>query len=185
MNQGNSRVALNLTADDGTILIEEAASVARPFDYRSLAIVDLGMVNVSGTMFSTKKPSSKQRYAVRQCRLSLTVWVNNIAFEKDVWVDLCFADQGGRPLIPEESFALEWLGPADGNGDFFILDKAIRLPAGLLAAPSDPTEFAVPWATDPHSAPRLQYRLYYRVNGRVFTDGKLHEHELPERPVVR
>lgn len=184
MNQGNSHAAVKLRAVAGTIVIEEAATDARPSDHRSLAITDLGMVNVFGDTFSTRKPSSRQRHSVRQCRFSLTVWVNNIAFEKDVWVELCIADQGGRALVPEESFVLDWLGPADGNGDFFILDKSIRLPASLLDAPSDPRDFAVPWATDLHSQPKLQYRLFYRAGGRVFTDGQLHEHELPERPRV-
>jgi hypothetical protein len=184
MTQGNGRATIQLEAGHGTILIEEAGSVTRPSDYQSLAIADLGMVNVFGNSFSTRKPSSKQKYAVRQCRLSLTAWVNNFAFEKDVWVDLCIVDPSGRLVVPQERFALEWLGPADGNGDFFILDKSIRFPASLLATPSDPTEFAVPWATDPCAGPKLQYRLYYRASGRVFTDGQLHEHELPERPSV-
>ncbi len=45
---------------------------------------------------------------------------------------------------------------------------------------------AIPGSVDPRpNARTLQYRLYYDVNYQVFTDGTLHQIELPDNAVVR
>lgn len=93
-------------------------------------------------------------------RLVVEAWVRNVAYAKDVWVETVLLDGGGAP-VRSERFGLDYLGPGGGDGDRFGV--AQKLPS--------PGPFP--------DGRRLQYRLYYRVNDSIFTDGVLHEHPLP------
>lgn len=93
-------------------------------------------------------------------RLVVEAWVRNVAYAKEVWVDTVLLDADGVP-VRSDRFGLDYLGPGGGDGDRFGM--AQKLPS--------PGPFP--------DGRRLRYRLYYRVNGEVFTDGLLHEHPLP------
>src|SRR5712671_6555377 len=91
-----------------------------------------------------------------ELRTVLTVQsaVRNLAFNKNVWLDVHVFD-GDDNLIHSESFTMHFLGSDAGGGD------------GMGA-----------WFRP--DGRKLQYRLYYEVNNQVFTDGLLHQHEIDE-----
>jgi hypothetical protein len=145
----------------------------RPVDNvrsREGAIPSLGLVNAfqeSATQvrhYFDPPPASGSEL---QTRLVLKVWVSNVAFEKNVWVDLHVFD-GNDARIHAETFTLHYLEPAGGNGDLFGWDDKVYQGSGGGPGSS--------W-TYP-DARKVQYRLYYEVNRQVFTDGILHEHEV-------
>ena len=94
-------------------------------------------------------------------RLFVKAWVNNVAYEKKVWVDVDILGRSGKPLR-SESLTLGYVEAAGGSGDFFLIDAPV--------APAPATGRAI--------AEHLEYRLYYEVGGRVFTDGIPHRHQL-------
>jgi len=59
---------------------------------------------------------------------------------------------------------LQYLEPAGGAGDFFEGDVTLQVAA----------------ARSPRTAAgrQLRYRLYYEVDGQVFTDGVCHHHPM-------
>ncbi|MGH8999962.1 MAG: hypothetical protein ACRDY7_11295 [Acidimicrobiia bacterium] len=93
-------------------------------------------------------------------RLVVEAWVRNVAFVKDVWVEVTLVDVEGE-AVRGERLDLDYLGPGEGAGDRF----------GVVHDLPSPGPFP--------DGRRLQYRLFYRVNDDVFTDGVLHEHPLP------
>src|SRR5262249_51780923 len=129
------------------------------------------MVNV----FSEKTTKIKQTLGTPpvagsqlETNLDLTVWVGNVAYQKNVWIDLHVFDKDDNRLSAE-TLTLKYAGGAGGNGDFFSLQQRIFLGSG-----------GVPGSVWPRAdARKLQYRLYYEVNGSVFTDGILHQAAIP------
>jgi hypothetical protein len=95
----------------------------------------------------------------RGLRLVAKAWVNNIAYDKRVWLDLDVLSRTGKP-VHSETVLLQYLEPAGGSGDFFMIDHPVPSP-GRRAAPH-----------------MVQYRLYYEVSGQVFTDGLCHRNDL-------
>ena len=121
------------------------------------------MVNVLRTSYehlSVRRGRRGTGPAELQTRLVVEAWVRNIAFAKEVWVEAMLLDTDGTP-VRTDRFRLDYLGPGGGDGDRFGM--AQKLPS--------PGPFP--------DGRRLQYRIFYRVDGDVFTDGRLHEHPLP------
>ena len=121
------------------------------------------MVNVLRTSYehlSTRRGRRGTGPAELHTRLVVEAWVRNIAYAKDVWVEAALLDSDGTP-VRADRFGLDYLGPGGGDGDRFGM--AQKLPS--------PGPFP--------DGRRLQYRIFYRVAGEVFTDGRLHEHPLP------
>lgn len=89
-------------------------------------------------------------------------WVRNVAHDKKVWLDVDLIGRAGEPLH-SETLPLQYIEPAGGAGDFFLADFPVP-PAARTAGRA--------------SAHELRYRLYYEVEGQVFTDGFCHRHRL-------
>jgi hypothetical protein len=149
----------------------DQAGPAQPVMYRSGAVRSLEMVNVFTEEITKirhmlgKAPSAGSQL---ETHLDLTAWVKNVAYNKNVWVDLHVFDQDDN-RVNADTLTLKYSGSAGGNGDFFSLNQMVFLGSG-----------GVPGNVWPRAdVKRLQYRLYYEVNGRVFTDGILHQVPLP------
>jgi hypothetical protein len=146
----------------------------QPVSYRTGAVRSLEMVNTAADAATKRNvfPRRTQELAGGsdfQTWLTLTAWVNNVAFTKNVWVDVHVFDAADA-LLHSETLTLGYLEPAAGGGDLFVLDGKIY--QGSMATPG---------SVSPRPDARLvQYRLYYEVNGQLFTDAILHQHELPE-----
>jgi Family of unknown function (DUF6209) len=146
-------------------------------NYRLGAIPSLAMVNVVAA--AATKRNAFPRPATGppegsdlQSWLTLTAWVNNVAFEKNVWIDVHVFD-GEDALLQAETLTLRYLEPGGGGGDLFVFNSKVY--QGSVATPG---------SVSPRPDARLvQYRLYYEVNGQVFTDAILHQLDLPEDAV--
>ena len=103
-----------------------------------------------------------------QTFLSIQAWIKNLAYFKNVWVDMHIFD-GDDAVLDAKSLALQYAGPACRDGDFFLLRGSIH-----QAGSAGPGWATAPWRDDR----KVQYRLYYEVNGQVFTDGILHQFEV-------
>ena len=130
---------------------------------RAEAVASLEMVNsvqesASKIMHSFGVPPSPSGGEL-QTILALKAWCRNVAYEKNVWVDVHLFDANSA-RIHAETFTLHYLAPADGGGDVFGFEDVVYRGSG-----------AVPGSvwTQP-DARKLQFRLYYEVNHRVFTD---------------
>jgi hypothetical protein len=107
-----------------------------------------------------------------ETQLSVRAWVRNLAYEKNVWLDLHVFDASGNvgrsltmPFAYSESRA---------DGDIFGFDQTVYVGSG-----------GVPGAAWPRPDVRLiQFRLYYEVSGRVYSDGYLHQTALKEDGAV-
>jgi len=102
-----------------------------------------------------------------ETKLSLQAWVRNVDPVKYTWVDLHVFDENDQ-LIRAETRALDWLKAAGDDGDIFGFDGSIFRGTGAVGG-------SVWFGED---ARKLQYRLYYEVNGTVFSDGVLRQHEV-------
>jgi hypothetical protein len=146
----------------------------RPVIPRAGAVPSLEMVNVFGSSASKAnvfpaETSGPRQGTDLQTFLSVSAWVSNVAYAKNVWVDVHVFD-GDDNLIQAETLALGWAGSAGGHGDFFAYGGKVY--QGSTATPGS--------VSPKPDARKVQYRLYYEVNGRVFTDAILHQHEVQE-----
>ena len=107
-----------------------------------------------------------------QTRANVTAWVRNLSYVKNVWFDTNVFDSSNN-LIHAESFPLHYSTGGDVS-DYFELNDVLYL--GSRGQPGS--------VTPRPDARRVQFRLYYEVNGQVFTDGILHDHPLPEDGAV-
>src|SRR5438094_3160320 len=94
-------------------------------------------------------------------RLLVKAWVNNIAYEKKVWVEVDLVGSSGKP-VQSSTLPLGYVEAAGGSGDFFLVDVPVRPGSPARRSPAE----------------LLEYRLYYEVGGQVFTDGVAHRHQL-------
>lgn len=99
--------------------------------------------------------------------LRLEVWVDNLAYQKEVWVDVHLFDASGR-LVSARTLPLEHVGPGEHGGDVFVLDRVIHEGTGGVGG-------SVWLEADLRTA---QYRLYYHAAGRLCSDGTLHQASL-------
>ena len=100
--------------------------------------------------------------------LTVRAWVRRVDGARYGWVDVHVFDHCDR-LIRSETLPMEHLSAADDGGDVFGFEGSVH--RGTGASPG-----SVWLAPD---ARKLQYRLYYEVDGTVFTDGLLRQHEVP------
>jgi len=122
------------------------------------------MINIfEEAIVPEKSPAGGRRAASAPApRLLVKAWVNNVAYEKKVWVAVDLVGRTGQPL-QSRSLPLGYVEAAGGSGDFFVVDAPVPPPAS--AGGRGPAEL-------------LEYRLYYEVGGQVFTDGIPHRHQL-------
>jgi hypothetical protein len=147
--------------------VVDQAGPAQPVTVRDGAIPTLDVVNVFTENISKIKRNigtGAVTGSQLETRLDLKVWVRNIAFQKNVWIDLHVFDENDE-RVNADTLTLSYLGPAGGNGDFFTLSEMVFLGSG-----------GVPGNVWPRAdARRIQFRVYFEVNGTVFTEGILHQ----------
>ncbi len=131
------------------------------------------MVNVFSESAPKRRVGDSPHSLSVQTRLFVQAWTrSSFPTPATAWVDVNVFDQADE-LIHFETFPLERREPAGGDGEFFVLDRPVYegsslVPAGSVARSRD------------REARKLQYRLYFEANGRLFTDGLLHQHDLSQ-----
>jgi hypothetical protein len=150
----------------------EPVQLQDPVRYRDGAIARPEFVNVYDQTAVKKDvfpapPSGPPVGKDLRTSLSVRAWVKNIAFVKEVWIDLHVFDRSAT-LIKAATLGLPWQGSASGNGDLFSFDDEIY--RGSTATPGSVSPRPNAWL--------VQYRLYYAVEGNLYTDAILHQLEL-------
>jgi hypothetical protein len=150
----------------------EPGSSSSPVEVRPGATVSPEMVNVfeqavsPGAAPGLRLVRLGDRPSGEAIALSILAWVRNVAYDKDVWIDLYVLGPGG--VLHAETIPLDYQEAADGGGDFFAAGAAVPAPK---AGPED------------SSMGTLQFRVYCRMSGQIFTDGILHSHQIEATPV--
>jgi hypothetical protein len=150
----------------------EPGSASSPVEVRPGAAVNPDIVNVfeqavtPGAAPGLHLVRLGDRPAGDAIALSVLAWVRNVAYDKDVWVDLYVLGEGG--VLHAETIPLSFQEPAEGGGDFFAAGAAVPAPK---AGP------------ETSAMGTLQFRLYGQMNGQLFTDGILHSHQIEATPV--
>ncbi|MEA2503900.1 MAG: hypothetical protein QOG36_943 [Actinomycetota bacterium] len=150
----------------------EPGSASSPVEVRPGAAVNPDMVNVFEQAVSPGAAPGLHlvrlgdRPAGDAIALSVLAWVRNVAYDKDVWVDLYVLGEGG--VLHAETIPLAFQEPAEGGGDFFAAGAAVPAPK---AGP------------ETSAMAMLQFRIYGQMNGELFTDGILHSHPIEATPV--
>jgi hypothetical protein len=158
------------TPESGPAGLMEPGSASSPVELRPGAAVRPDMVNVFEQAVSPGAAPGLHlvrlgdRPAGDAIALSVQAWVRNVAYDKEVWVDLYVIGEGG--VLHAETIPLGYQEPAGGGGDFFAAGAAVPAPkpgaGGALGM--------------------LQFRLYGQMHGQIFTDGILHSHRLQAAP---
>jgi len=123
---------------------------SRALEPRPEAIPSLEMVNVF------------EETLTAPARLLAKAWVRNVAYDKKVWLEVDVLDATGR-TVHCQTQPLSYLEEGGGSGDLFLAD--VSVPPSTRKAQRTPAE-------------QLWYRLYYEVDGQLFTDGVCHQHRL-------
>ncbi|HEV2760344.1 MAG TPA: hypothetical protein VGV86_12325 [Acidimicrobiales bacterium] len=100
--------------------------------------------------------------------LSVRAWVRGRGQVRYCWFDVHVFDECDT-VIRSETLPMEQVGVDQDGGHVFAFEGSIY--RGTGASPG-----SVWLAPD---ARKLQYRVYYEVDGTVFTDGLLRQHEIP------
>ena len=142
------------------------AGPAQPESFRTGALRDPSVVNVvnwTATKLDSPLGTSSEGSQL-ETHLSLTAWVKNIQYQKNVWIDFHVFD-GGDSLVHSETIPLSYYQPGGGGGDLFIFDQRVLKGSGGL-----------PGAVWPRPDARLlEFRLYCEVGGNLFSDGYLYQ----------
>ena len=148
-----------------TGVIDRPGSTA--LDLRPGAVVSPEVVNVfaegvsAGAVEGLHLAPLAGRPSGAAIALSVQAWVRNLAYDKDLWVDLRLV--GEDAVLHAETLPLAYQEGAEGGGDFFTLGTAVPAPKPPPGGSTTRT---------------LCYRLYGQMNGQVYTDGALHTHEV-------
>jgi hypothetical protein len=150
----------------------EPVQLQDPVRYRDGAIARPEFVNVFDQTAVKKDvfpapPSGSPVGKDLRTSLSVRAWVKNVAFVKEVWIDLHVFDRSAT-LIKAATLGLRWQGSASDAGDLFSFDGEIY--RGSTATPGSVSPAPNAWL--------VQYRLYYAVEGNLYTDAILHQLEL-------
>ncbi|WP_437923380.1 DUF6209 family protein [Sorangium sp. So ce291] len=106
-----------------------------------------------------------------QVHLDLVAWVSHTAWGANAWIDVHVFD-GHDALIHAETLTLATTGWGP-NQQYGFAGKIYQGPT------------ATPGSVSPRpDARKVQYRLYYEIDGQVFTDGILHQAEVPEDALI-
>jgi len=143
------------------------AGPAQPVSFRTGAMRDPSMVNVLNWSVNKVRLPLGSEGSQLETHLSLTAWVRNVQYQKNVWIDFHVFDEADR-LVHSQTIPLTYSRSGGGGGDLFNLDQSIFKGSGGLPGSVWPRP----------DAQLLQFRLYYEVAGQVFTDGYLHEQTL-------
>lgn len=144
-----------------------AAQQAVPIDHPRLgAVASPEMINTFEDAILPEKSKAGARHSASAPtpRLLVKAWVNNVAYEKKVWVEVDLVGSSGKPL-QSSKLPLGYAEAAGGSGDFFLVEAPVHPGSPARRGPVQ----------------LLEYRLYYEVGGQVFTDGVPHRHQLPAK----
>jgi hypothetical protein len=150
---------------------------AQPVSYRSGAVTRPDMVNVleqsaaKVNVFPPPTWGGPRQGMNLQAILKVTAWVKETTYGANAWIDAHVFDGDDR-LIHAETLML----PYTGYGPVFRYEFSGKVYQGSTATPGS--------VQHRPEARKVQYRLYYEVNYRVFTDGILHQLELQEDAVT-
>lgn len=128
----------------GLVITIDTGLPENPAGVRSGAVPSPEMVNVLTEVTGAR-------------RLNVVAWVNNVAYRKDVWLDLYGFDARGNP-VNQELLVMRYEAPAGGGGDLFGGHTTVGADVAAVA-----------------------YRIYYEVDGTLYTEGVLHTAALPGR----
>jgi hypothetical protein len=148
------------------------ANPEQPVNLRTDATVDRAVLRFTeAAAVKHNTFPSRPGYAIGmahwQTHLHVEARVENSTYQKSVWADVHVFGHDGA-LVASQTLPLVYERPAGDGGDVFRLDGVVY--EGATAAPGSAT---------PRPDVRLvQYRLYSELDGRVFSDGVLHECEL-------
>lgn len=149
----------------------------RPVSYRGGALTRPEMVNVleqSATkvnVFPRPAGGGSSQGKDLQTLLKMTAWVAETAYGANAWIDAHVFD-GNDTLNHAETITLTYTG----FGPVFRYEFSGKIYQGATATPG---------SVQPRpEARKVQYRLYYEANYRVYTDGILHQQELQEDAVT-
>jgi hypothetical protein len=144
----------------------------QPVSYRSGAITRPEMVNVLEqdaaklNVFPSLPEGGPQQGADLQTYLRVEAWVKETVFGANAWIDAHIFDGDGK-LIHSQTLTLTYSGIPPSPGYEF---------SGKVYQGSTATPGSVQPRPD---ARKIQYRLYYEIHYQVFTDGILHQLQLP------
>jgi hypothetical protein len=145
--------------------------------YRAGAVTRPEMVNVLSQQamkvnaFGSNGPGGSVGTDL-ETRLDVVAWVDETKYGANAWIDLHVFD-GHDQRIDAATITL----PYTGYGPVFRYGFSGMVYQGAVATPG---------SIDPRPDARtLQYRLYYEVDYQVFTDGILHQLDLPEDALAR
>jgi hypothetical protein len=149
-----------------------------PVRYREGAIPNPGFVNVLDQAATKKNvfpapPNGPPVGKDLRTFLDVRAWVRNVAFAKEVWIDVHVFDRDAA-RIEAATFGLPWEGSAGGFADLFRFQGEIY--RGLTATPGSVSPRPNAWL--------VQYRQYYAVEGKLYTDAILHQLELVDDAVT-
>jgi hypothetical protein len=110
------------------------------------------------------RPGYPSGRANLRTHLHVEAWVRNTGPTKHVWADVHVSTMDGG-VVHTETLPLVYARPAGDGGEVFLLDR--ELYQGLVATPG---------SVSPRPDARVvQYRLYAELDGRVFSDGRVHQ----------
>jgi uncharacterized protein DUF6209 len=144
---------------------------ARPVVYRVGAqprpnIVNLLSARISKVNAFPKSSSGQTVGTDLQIQLDLTIWVSYTAWGANAWIDFHVFD-GDDGLIDAQTLTLRYTG----WGLNYQYSFAGKIYQGSTATPGS--------VSPRPDARKVQYRTYYEIDNQVFTDGILHQTELP------
>jgi hypothetical protein len=90
----------------------------------------VNVVNWTVTKLSTALGASSEGNQL-ETHLSLTAWVKNIQYQKNVWIDFHVFDAHDN-LVHSETVPLSYYQPGGGGGDLFIFDQRVLKGSGGL-----------------------------------------------------
>jgi hypothetical protein len=103
--------------------------------------------------------------------LKVTSWVRETTFGANAWIDVHIFDSNDT-VIPRETLTRSYIG----IGSSFRYEFSGKVYQGSTATPG---------SVQPRpDARKIQYRLYYEIHYQVFTDGILHQLQLPQDAVI-
>jgi len=127
--------------ETGAVGLMEPGSSSSPVDVRPDATVSPEMVNVfeqavsPGAAPGLRLVRLGDRPSGEAIALSLLAWVRNVAYDKDVWIDLYVLGPGG--VLHAETIPLDYQEPAEGG--------VTSSPPGPPCPPRRPDPRIRPW----------------------------------------
>jgi Family of unknown function (DUF6209) len=123
-----------------------AAGPSRPVSYRTGAVPSLEMVNLLGVSADKQNtfpqpPAGSRAGTDLETMLAVEAWVANVAYQKNVWIDVHVFDQDDV-VCHSETLTLAHRGPGGGGGDVFGFQSPVY--QGLTATPGGPRPARTP-----------------------------------------